>query len=54
MFFCSIINSSSAFQISALEARLVTYESNVMNLKQEVEEQEASLIKLKQEVSIVQ
>jgi hypothetical protein len=44
----------SASQISALEARLVSYESDVMNLQQQVEEKEASLVTLKQEVSIVQ
>lgn len=40
----------SAFQISALEARLVGYESHVMNLEQQVEEKEVTLVTLKQEV----
>jgi hypothetical protein len=42
----------SAFQISALEARLVNYESDVMKLQQQLDEKEASLATLKKEVSI--
>jgi peptidoglycan hydrolase CwlO-like protein len=43
---------SSAFQVSALENRLASYESELMNLEHQVKEKEACLVSLKQDVSI--
>jgi hypothetical protein len=38
--------------MSALENRLVSYESEMMNLQHQVKEKEAYLVSLKQDVSI--
>jgi hypothetical protein len=46
MFWCS------AFQVSALEKRLVSYESELMNLQHQVKEKEGDLVSLKHDVSI--
>jgi hypothetical protein len=43
----------SVFQVIALEARVVGYESDVIKFQQQVEEKEAILVTLKQEVSVL-
>jgi hypothetical protein len=42
---------SSAFQVSALQNRLVSYESELMNLQHQVKEKETDIVSLKQDVS---
>jgi hypothetical protein len=42
---------SSAFQVSALENRLVSCELELMHLQHQIKEKEADLVSLKQDVS---